>query len=225
MIALSGHVETALGREFLAFLGNEAHVARTDTLRDRDHLVGHGHLEIHMRAHDLVDFIEIVILDMPAILAQVHGNAIGAGVLGNVRSLGRTRVARAARLPQRRDVIDIHAEIDRIIIAHSLTLRVASGCRHSNATAMQVDVVPCDSSVPCRPRWKLHHGHVAAGPRHCSVSASSKRRCSRMAMQHRARGKHHRSQYLRLTFTGPLLGAILIRSTSAAMSPLPIEAS
>ncbi len=53
---------------------------------------------------------QVRIADMAAILAQVDGNAIGAGGLGDRRSLGRVGMHAAARVAHGRDVIDVHSE-------------------------------------------------------------------------------------------------------------------
>ncbi len=44
---------------------------------------------------------------MTPILAQVHRDAVGAGLLGQQRGMHRIRVLDAARLPQRGHVIDM----------------------------------------------------------------------------------------------------------------------
>ncbi|MNF10752.1 hypothetical protein D3C80_2117960 [compost metagenome] len=55
---------------------------------------------------------------MPAILAQVHGDAIGTGFLGIQRGLHRVRITGTARLAQGGDMIDIHTEKDAIGFSH-----------------------------------------------------------------------------------------------------------
>ena len=119
LVQLARNVKAAFGSQFLAFLRHQADVRRPDTPRNRDHLVGDGHLEVHVRAHDLVDLVEIMILDVPPVFAQVHRDAVGATSLGNLRRLGRSWVAGATRLPQSGDVIDIHAEMYRVVSGHS----------------------------------------------------------------------------------------------------------
>ncbi len=49
---------------------------------------------------------------MAAILAQVHGDAVGTGLLRQQRGVHRIRVLGAARLAHRGDVIDVDAQTD-----------------------------------------------------------------------------------------------------------------
>ena len=49
---------------------------------------------------------------MPAIFAQVDGDAVGAAALRRQRRLDDVRVRRPARLPDRGDVVDVDAEAD-----------------------------------------------------------------------------------------------------------------
>ena len=58
-------------------------------------------------------------LNMPPVLTEMHGDAIRSGILRNHHRFRRARIGRATRLPERRDVIDIHAEIDRIRFGHT----------------------------------------------------------------------------------------------------------
>ncbi|KPM82876.1 hypothetical protein AOR10_24590, partial [Vibrio alginolyticus] len=67
-------------------------------------------LEVHAGVEHLGQQAHIALLDMPAVLAQVDGDAIGAGLLREQRRLDRVRVAGTASLTQGGDVVDIDAE-------------------------------------------------------------------------------------------------------------------
>ena len=77
----------------------------------RHHLIGGGHLEVERAAHRLAQHAHVAVLDVPAILAQVDGDAVGARELAQRSRPHRVGVARAACLPQRRDVVDVHVEL------------------------------------------------------------------------------------------------------------------
>ena len=110
MIVLAGGVEPALSGALRALLRYQADRVRHGLERDGEHLVGRRHLEIER----LVDFgfqaRDIVIADVATILAQVRGDAVGAG---NNRELGGTHrigMATAAGVADGGDVIDIDSE-------------------------------------------------------------------------------------------------------------------
>ena len=75
-----------------------------------------------MCTHDLVDLLEVVVLDMPTILAQVHRNAVGTGPLRQMGRFRRTRIRRATRLPKRGNVVYVDAEKYWGFITHSYYL-------------------------------------------------------------------------------------------------------
>ncbi|MCY1424451.1 hypothetical protein D9M71_401970 [compost metagenome] len=115
---LAGDVEAALGGQFLAGLGNQADVGRTDDLGEGHHLFGHAHLEVHARLQHLLEDAHVALLDVPAVFAQVHGDAVGAGFLGIQGRLHRIGVARAARLAQGGYMVDIDAEKNTVGFSH-----------------------------------------------------------------------------------------------------------
>ena len=110
--AAADDVQAALGRQLGAPLGHQAAIGRAHAAGDLDHLRGGRHLQIHARAEQLAQQPHVALLDVAAILAQVQRDAVGAGLLGHQRRLHRLRIARAALLAQRRDVIDVDAQVD-----------------------------------------------------------------------------------------------------------------
>ena len=78
--------------------------------RDRDHFVGRRHLEIE-RLGDLgLQPLNVVVADMAAVLAQMRGDAIGAGRDRELCRAHRIGMAAAARIADGRDMVDVHAE-------------------------------------------------------------------------------------------------------------------
>ena len=103
-------IEPALGGDFLAPLGHEAAIRRTHRARDLEHLVRHRHLEVHAGLEQIAQRAHVLHLDVPPVLAQMQRDAVRAGELRGERGMHRIRIARAPRLPQRRDVIDVDAQ-------------------------------------------------------------------------------------------------------------------
>jgi len=63
-----------------------------------------------MRAHDLIDRREIVVLNVTAIFPEMHRNTVGTRLLHHNDRVRGAWVARASGLPQRSNVVDIYAE-------------------------------------------------------------------------------------------------------------------
>jgi len=70
--------------------------------------------ESAVRSLNAIGYKILNILDVTPILAQVHGNAIGTGLLRQQCGLHRFRVATATGLTQGRDMIDIDAKINTL---------------------------------------------------------------------------------------------------------------
>ena len=71
-------VEPALGGELLAFFGHKAHAVRADGQGDLLHLAGGGHFQVQLGVHGAAQNLHIAVLNVPAVLAQVHDDARGA---------------------------------------------------------------------------------------------------------------------------------------------------
>ena len=110
-VVLAAHdIEAAFGGALLALLGNEAAGMRQVAKRNRQHLVGGGHLEIERPGQLALEPGDVGIRDVPAILAQVRGDAVGAGFDGQMRGAQRIGMPAAARIADGRDVVDVDAE-------------------------------------------------------------------------------------------------------------------
>ncbi len=82
MIVAADHIETAFGRAFGAPLGHEARGMRLGRKRDVEHLVRRGHFEIERLGNGGLEPRHVVVADMPAILAQMRGDSVGARLDG-----------------------------------------------------------------------------------------------------------------------------------------------
>ena len=112
-IVLADHVEPALGGEFLAALRHQAHGVGFGGERNPQHVLGRRHLEIQ-RLRDLgLEPGHVDVADVAAVLAQMRGDAVGAGLNGRQRRPHRIRPLAAPCVAQGSDVIDIDAEAER----------------------------------------------------------------------------------------------------------------
>jgi hypothetical protein len=59
---------------------------------------------------ELHEHVEVPILDVSSVLAQVDGDAVGSRALGEHGGVGRVRLVDATRLAQRGNVIDVDAQ-------------------------------------------------------------------------------------------------------------------
>ena len=122
-IVLADHVEAALGGELLAALRHQAHRVRLGRKRDPQHVLGRRHLEIQ-RLRDLgLQPRHVVVADVAAVLAQMRGDAVGAGLDRGQRRAHRIGPLAAPRVAQGGDVIDIDAEAQRRSVGHCGSLR------------------------------------------------------------------------------------------------------
>ncbi len=87
---------------------------------DRQHLVGRGHFEVERDGQLGGQAGDVVVGDVAPVLAEMRGNAVGAGLGGEQGGADRIGIAGAARVPDRRDVIDIDPKAQ--MIAHAARL-------------------------------------------------------------------------------------------------------
>ena len=113
MRALAGRVEPAFGRPLLALFGDDAGSVGAMPQGDREHLIGRRHFEVKRDGELGGQPGDVVVGDVAAILAQMRGDAIGARLCRDQAGADRIGIAGAARVPDRRDVIDVDAKAQR----------------------------------------------------------------------------------------------------------------
>ena len=109
MIVLAGGVESAFRRALLALFRDDAGGVRAVGEGDRQHLLGRRHLEVQRQVDLGHQPVDVVVGDMPPVLAEMGGDAVGAGRRGHDRRPNRVGMIAAARVPNRRDVVDVDA--------------------------------------------------------------------------------------------------------------------
>ena len=110
MVVLAGGVEPALGRALLALFGDDAGGVRRMAQRNRQHLVGRRHFEVERQVGRGLDAGEVVIADVAAVFAQMRGDAVSADRRDNLGRADRIRMIAAARVADRRDMVDVDAQ-------------------------------------------------------------------------------------------------------------------
>jgi hypothetical protein len=103
-------VVTSSRRSLLAPFGYQRNLVGAQTFGYVEHLLGERHLEIEDRSHLAGQTDHIFVLYMPAVLAQVRGDPLGARVLAERCRGYRIRFIGAPRLAQRRHMIDVDIE-------------------------------------------------------------------------------------------------------------------
>jgi hypothetical protein len=112
-IGAAHHVQAALGGDLLAALGHQAGGVRPGLQGDADHLVGDRHLEVQRLAAlaaQVGQHGDVGVADVAAVLAQVGGDAVGAGRQGQLGGPHRLGIAGPARVADRGHVVDVDAE-------------------------------------------------------------------------------------------------------------------
>ena len=212
---LAGNVQAALGGHLLARFGHQAAVLRQHALA-MPIISSVTAISRFMRVCSAARISgHVAILDMPPVLAQVQRDAVGAGLLRQQRRVQRVGIAAAARLAQRRDVIDVHAEGDAASRA-----RFGRSCARAGSVRMRSTHAPRAISMRAhrgRHRW----------PRAAPASrraASARRRTLRLEIRqrlavHRPRRLGHArlrtALHLEPIVTCPAHRPTLIRSSRA----------
>jgi hypothetical protein len=103
-------VEAPLRRNLLALLRHECHLIGFHVAGDLDHRRSDRGLEVELHLHRAAQDLEIAILDVATVLAEVHRDGVGTAQLRERGRPHRVGLDRAPRLSDRGDVIDIDAE-------------------------------------------------------------------------------------------------------------------
>ena len=121
---LAGGVQAALGRALLALFRHDAGGMRLVLEGDAQHFLRRRHFQVQRHVERRHQHRDILVADMAAILAQMRGDAVGAGLHRQQRGLDRIGMFAAPRVADRRHMVDIDPQAQRN--GGHLT---ASGCR------------------------------------------------------------------------------------------------
>ena len=115
----AGHFQAALGGQLGAFFGHQADVAGLDGTGDLQHFGRDRALQVHARAQQRAQRVDILVLDVAAVLAQVQRDQVGPGVLRPQGGGDRVRINRVTLLAQRGHVIDIYTKFYHCVLVVS----------------------------------------------------------------------------------------------------------
>ena len=116
VIVLARRVEPALGGPLLALLGDEAGGVGPVAKRDLEHLLGRRHLEVEGDGQPGHQLGNVLVADVAAVFAKMGGDPVGAGLGGEQGGPDRIGKIAAARVPDRRDMVDIDSEAEDWVI-------------------------------------------------------------------------------------------------------------
>ncbi len=116
---LSGHVQSTLGSQLLGGFRYQTDMFRLDALGNRQHLFGDRHFKIHRRADQLAQQLDIAVLDVTTVLAQMDGNAVCTGLLAQQRRLDRIGITTATGLTHGGDMVDVHTKQNALFEVHA----------------------------------------------------------------------------------------------------------
>ncbi len=125
VIVLPRRVEAALGRPFFPFLGHDAGGVRAVAKRDLQHLLGRRHFEVERNGELRPKRLDILVPNVASVLAEMGGDAVGAGFGGEQGRFHRIGMIAAARVPDGRDMVDIDAEAE--VTGHAPSTRLGTG--------------------------------------------------------------------------------------------------
>ena len=103
-------IESTLGGALLPPLGHDTGGVRAVAQRDLDHLVGRRHLQIERQLNGRHQPGDVRIRDMAPVLAQMRGDAVGAGARRQFSRAQRIGMVAAARIAHGGDMIDVDAQ-------------------------------------------------------------------------------------------------------------------
>jgi len=106
----SGRIEPAFGGALAALFRNDAGGVRPGFQRDRQHFVSRRHFQVERLVDLRLEPRDVVVADMPAIFAQMCGDAVGSRRNRQLRRAHRIRMAAPARVADGGDVVDVDAE-------------------------------------------------------------------------------------------------------------------
>ena len=110
-VGFAFEIEAAFGRDFLPLFRDERCLVRFARQGQLDNFRHNAHFQIEPALHGLAENLEIAIVYVPTILAQMDRNGVGAAQLAFGGRPGRIGFVGSASLPQGCHVIDIDAQL------------------------------------------------------------------------------------------------------------------
>src|SRR5262249_2765678 len=105
-------IQPALGGQLLPAFGNQSGLVGLDPAGDFHNGIDRGQLQVQTVGHDLPQQVNVTVLDVPPVLAQVDSDAVGATEQGQDGGGGGVGFLGAAGLADGGDVVDVYPESD-----------------------------------------------------------------------------------------------------------------
>jgi phosphate transport system protein len=125
------YIEAAFCRDFLSSLGDEHDHLRPKVNGDGDHLIRCRHLKIQLDVCQFGEPANIVILNVPAVFAQMNRDAVSAAKVRTGRRPNRVGLVGSPGLAYCGNMVDVHAEFDharRVRAGVAFGKRSCAGC-------------------------------------------------------------------------------------------------
>ncbi len=106
-------VQSSFCGYFHASFGYQSHLLRAQSFSQGEHLVQRGALQVEDGANGCGESLDIVVLHVASVFAQMGGNAIGAGRFTEECGVDRIGFGTAPGLSQRGHVVDVHEQTQR----------------------------------------------------------------------------------------------------------------
>src|SRR5690606_27889757 len=182
--------EPALRGDLFPALGHQRDGHGTELERNGEHVLLCRQLEVHARAHRFHEQADVALLDVPAVLPQVHGDPIRSTELGENGGANGIWLIRAACLAHGRDVVDVDVQAHQSTARSDSSSAARSGSRPARRASRRVSRPNAEYSERSdgdnRPRWRRT---ASTSPRTMGpVSAAGKPRCSRSSTVLRSSG-------------------------------------
>src|SRR5579885_2982083 len=106
-------VQASLGRDLAGVLRDQSHGVGAGVGCYGDHLFGRGHLDVQICRDRAAQRVQVFVLYVPPVAAQVDGDAVRARLLAHHRRRHHARLRRAPRLADCRHVVNVNVESRR----------------------------------------------------------------------------------------------------------------
>ena len=102
------YIETAFSCDLTRIFRHQRNGVRSGTHRDLDHLLRRRHLDVKIRCHDRPQQLDVAVLDMASVLAQMYGYSVRTGLLTYYSSGNNARLDSLAGFANCCNVVDIY---------------------------------------------------------------------------------------------------------------------
>src|SRR5947209_929810 len=98
-LRIGQNVQAAFGGDLFPALRHKGYLLGFNLAGDLEHLGDARHLQIEIGAHGFPEALDVVVLDVPAVFAQMRRNAVSTRGFAGDCCLDRIRLTAATRLP------------------------------------------------------------------------------------------------------------------------------